>query len=181
MRAHLFTLVMIELEQKNIILLSRALSLLPIKLKNMQWSGPLNRDLLVFNSFVKALNRSYRNLCEMLTLSFFLNGLVVKDRDDYFEINDSLPYMADVNVALGLVCKHYLERIVEGQSAIEALASTEKAFPTCVSVKEDLETGFQFWTRLLEAVGILFKTNTISADTFNMFSNANEWLQNRKF
>lgn len=54
----------------------------------MQWSGPLNRDLLVFNSFVKALNRSYRNLCEMLTLSFFLNGLVVKDRDDYFEIND---------------------------------------------------------------------------------------------
>ncbi|CEG64051.1 hypothetical protein RMATCC62417_01095 [Rhizopus microsporus] len=170
-----------ELEQKNIILLSRALSLLPIKLKNMQWSGPLNRDLLVFNSFVKALNRSYRNLCEMLTLSFFLNGLVVKDREDYFEINDSLPYMADVNVALGLVCKHYLERIVEGQSPVEALASTEKAFPTCVSVKEDLETGFQFWTRLLEAVRVLFKTNTISADTFNMFSNANEWLQNRKF
>jgi hypothetical protein len=57
-------------------------------LKSAQWSGPLNRDLLAFNSFVKALNRSYRNLCEMLTLSFFLNGLVKKGRDDYYQITD---------------------------------------------------------------------------------------------
>ncbi|KAI9262056.1 temperature dependent protein affecting M2 dsRNA replication-domain-containing protein [Sporodiniella umbellata] len=77
-----------ESEQKNITILSRALSLLPISLKSALWSGPLYRDLLVFNGFVKALNRSYRNLYEMLTLSFFLNGLVTKERDDYFEIND---------------------------------------------------------------------------------------------
>lgn len=57
-------------------------------LQSSPWSGPLNRDLLVFNSFVKALNRSYRNLLEMLTLSFFLNGLVQKDRKDYYQIAD---------------------------------------------------------------------------------------------
>ncbi|KAG1062920.1 hypothetical protein G6F42_027308 [Rhizopus arrhizus] len=85
-----------ESQKKHIILLSRAFSLLPMDLKSTPWSGPLNRDLLVFNSFVKALNRSYRNLLEMLTLSFFLNGLVQKNRKDYYQIADSLPYLADL-------------------------------------------------------------------------------------
>ncbi|RCH91950.1 hypothetical protein CU098_001354, partial [Rhizopus stolonifer] len=168
-------------QKKHIILLSRAFSLLPMHLKSIPWSGPLNRDLLVFNSFVKALNRSYRNLCEMLTLSFFLNGLVKKDRDDYYSIADSLPYMADVNVALGLVCKHYLERITEGKSPLESLSLTEKAFPTCESVKSDLEQGFQFWNQLFEAVQTLFKTESIHSTTLDMFQGANQWLQKNRF
>ncbi|KAI8645014.1 temperature dependent protein affecting M2 dsRNA replication-domain-containing protein [Parasitella parasitica] len=145
------------------------------------WSGPLNRDLLVFNSFVKALNRSYRNLLEMLTLSFFLNGLVQKDRKDYYQIADSLPYLADVNVALGLVCKFYLERVVEGKSAAEALELTEKAFPTCNSVKSDLEKGFAFWSQLFTAIETLDKARSIEKSTFEMFLGANEWLQKVRF
>jgi len=50
------------------------------------WAGPLSRELLAFNSFIKALNRSLRNLCEMLTLSLFLNSDRRKDRGDYLEI-----------------------------------------------------------------------------------------------
>lgn len=170
-----------ESQKKHIILLSRALSLLPMELKSAQWTGPLNRDLLAFNGFAKALNRSYRNLLEMLTLSFFMNNLVKKDRDDYFDITDSLPFLADPNVALGLVCKYYLERIVEGQSAAEALASTEKAFPTCISVKSDLEKGFQFWDQLFQAIQTLQKAQSISSSTFDMFSGANAWLSKIKF
>ncbi|CAO3618472.1 unnamed protein product [Mucor hiemalis] len=170
-----------ESQKKHIILLSRALSLLPMNLKSAQWTGPLNRDLLAFNGFAKALNRSYRNLLEMLTLSFFLNGLVKKDRDDYYQITDSLPFLADSNVALGLVCKHYLERIVEGQSAVEALTSTEKAFPTCISVKADLEKGFQFWNQLFQSIQTLQKAQSISSTTFDMFSDANVWLCKNKF
>ncbi|KAG2214324.1 hypothetical protein INT47_000880 [Mucor saturninus] len=170
-----------ESQKKHIILLSRALSLLPMNLKSSPWTGPLNRDVLVFNSFVKALNRSYRNLCEMLTLSLFLNGLVKKERTDYFQITDSLPYLADPNVALGLVCKFYLERIVEGQSALEALSLTEKAFPTCISVKSDLETGFEFWNQLFQAVQTLLKAKSMTSTTFEMFAGANEWLNKSKF
>lgn len=89
--------------------------------------------------------------------------------------------MADVNVALGLVCKFYLERIVEGQSAVEALASTEKAFPTCNSVKSDLEKGFSFWNQLYTAIESLEKAKSIEKSTFEMFQGANEWLQKVKF
>jgi GTP1/Obg family GTP-binding protein len=89
--------------------------------------------------------------------------------------------LADVNVALGLVCKHYMERVVEGQSPTEALALTEKAFPTCISVKSDLEKGFRFWDQLFEAIQSLSKTQSINATTFEMFHNANTWLQKNKF
>ncbi|KAI8994545.1 temperature dependent protein affecting M2 dsRNA replication [Pilobolus umbonatus] len=152
-----------------------------MELKSAQWSGPLNRDLLSFNSFVKALNRSYRNLCEMLTLSFFLNGLVKKERTDYFDIAESLPYSFDNNVALGLVCKFYLEMVVEGNSPLQALQLTEKTFPVCKSVKKDLENGFRFWSNLVEAVHTLYKAKSIKKDTLTMFIHANDWLESIKF
>lgn len=84
-------------------------------------------------------------------------------------------------MALGLVCKHYLERVVEGLSPTEALASTEKAFPTCACVKSDLEKGFRFWDQLLQAVQSLSKTQSINTATFEMFHGANTWLQKNKF
>lgn len=93
----------------------------------------------------------------------------------------SLPYLADPNVALGLVCKYYLERKVEGHSGLDALAMTEKAFPTCVSVKNDLEMGFEFWRQLFQAVQVLEKTQSITSSTFDMFNSANQWLEQNKF
>ena len=89
--------------------------------------------------------------------------------------------MADVNVALGLVCKHYLERIVEGKSPQEALSLTEKAFPTCVSVKSDLEKGIQFWNQLYQGIQVLSKAESIHSSTFDMFRNTDQWLQKNIF
>lgn len=93
----------------------------------------------------------------------------------------SLPYLTDHNVALGLVCKHYLERVVEGQTPLEALTSTEKAFPPCVSVKGDLEKGFRFWKQLIVATESLIKEDSITSATFDMFKDANAWLEKIKF
>lgn len=80
-------------------------------------------------------------------------------------------------MALGLVCKHYLERVVEGQTPSEALNSTEKAFPTCVSVKQDLQRGFKFWKQVVAATGLLVKEEAITSDTFEMFKGANTWIE----
>lgn len=93
----------------------------------------------------------------------------------------SLPYLADTNVALGLVAKYYLEGIVEGKSAADALQLTEKAFPTCVSVKSDLEKGYQFWNALYQAIQALAKAQSISSTTLEMFSDANDWFTKNKF
>ncbi|OAD78751.1 hypothetical protein PHYBLDRAFT_157638 [Phycomyces blakesleeanus NRRL 1555(-)] len=168
-----------EKEQCHIRLISRALSLLPMELKSAPWSGPFNRDLLVFNSFVKALDRSYRNLCEMLTLSLFLNNGVVKEQKDYFEIADSLPYMSDANVTLGLVTKHYLEQIVTGRDPASATQSAEKTFLSCTALAADLRRGLLFWDALVKGTKVLKDAGSLSNESYQAFYQANQWLQNK--
>jgi hypothetical protein len=87
--------------------------------------------------------------------------------------------MSDVNVALGLVAQHYLESRASGQSAQDALLSTEKSFPTCVSVKSDLERGFQFWNNLMEAVQLLSDAGAMDKSVLPMFIDADQWLQEK--
>lgn len=91
--------------------------------------------------------------------------------------------MSDVNVALGLVAKHFLEQTVasNGSTTTEAaLSSTESTFPTCVSVKDDLEKGFRFWEALVMGLQPVRESGSISETTYAMFVEANEWLQQRK-
>ncbi|CAO3607556.1 unnamed protein product [Cunninghamella blakesleeana] len=164
--------------QQHITLFTRALSLLPMEFKNTPWSGPIHRDILVFNGFVRALTRSYRNLSEMLTLSFFLNDLVKKERDDYHDIVVSLPYLNDNNVALGIVANHYLKQVLDNNNDNEkAYLSTESHFPTCSNIKTDLQKGFEFWNGLMEGVKVLKDAKKLDDETYAMFTDANEWLQ----
>ncbi|CAO3649485.1 unnamed protein product [Cunninghamella echinulata] len=163
-------------QQQHITLFTRVLSLLPMEFKNTPWSGPIHRDILVFNGFVRALTRSYRNLSEMLTLSFFLNDLVKKERNDYHDIIISLPYLNDTNVALGIVANHYLKQVLENDTA-KALSSTESSFPTCSNLKSDLQKGVTFWNGLIAGVKVLKDAKKLDDDTYAMFVDANEWLQ----
>ncbi|CDH60807.1 xpg i-region protein [Lichtheimia corymbifera JMRC:FSU:9682] len=165
-----------ENDQRHIRLISRALSLLPMDIKPEAWKGPFDRDLLVFNSFIKALNKSYRNLCEMLVLSLFLNNLAEKERTDYFDIADSLPYASDVNVAMGLVTKQYLEHTLSSDAGV-AIQAVESAFPLCKSVKQDLEQAFKFWDGLVAGLNAVKDTESEAA---TIFLEANEWLQKRR-
>ncbi|CAG8748929.1 11916_t:CDS:2, partial [Racocetra persica] len=173
-------------EKRHILLISRTLSLVPAKFKATSWVGPLCREMLVFNSFVKALNRSLRNLCEMLTLSMFLNGDCEKDRQDYLDIALSLPFLYDANCGLGIIVKTYLESTItlskeskENDRNIksDALKKLEETFTAYINVKDDLENGLMFWDEVLIAVKSL--KGVISSDISNQFLNANTWLASR--
>ncbi|KAG9301630.1 hypothetical protein G9A89_016700 [Geosiphon pyriformis] len=184
------TTVRNEEEKKHILLISRTLSLLSAKYKGIPWVAPLSRELLVFNSFIKALNRSLRNLCEMLTLSTFLNGDCWKERGDYLDIALSLPFLQDVNTGLGIIVKTYLEHIitssvdndnkVSSAHITDAQNKLEEIFTPCIDVKEDLRNGFLFWDEVVVAVQSLKTTGSISADLASQFLNANQWLSSRR-
>ncbi|CAO3594271.1 unnamed protein product [Absidia cylindrospora] len=165
-----------EKEQQHIRLFARTMSLLPMNFKSTSWSGPFDRDLLIFNGFTKALNRSYRNLSEMLTLSFFMNDLVQKERTDYYDIADSLPFLTDTNVALGIVAQYYLEQSLSSDNNT-ALASTETAFTTCTSIRSDLKKGADFWGGLMAGMHVLKEAGKITDEIYSMFTGANQWLQ----
>nr|CAG8450832.1 4779_t:CDS:10 [Entrophospora candida]CAG8586087.1 6687_t:CDS:10 [Entrophospora candida] len=159
--------------------------------KGKSWNGPLNRELLAFNSFLKTLNRSLRNLCEMLTLSMFLNGDCLKERNDYLDIALSLPFLFDVNTGLGIVAKTYLENIISSSKENEdksessskiasSIKKLEETFTSCVDVKSDLLNGFSFWDQIIVAINSLKANGTISDDLSTQFLKANEWLSTKR-
>ncbi|CAG8474579.1 15153_t:CDS:10 [Funneliformis caledonium] len=178
-------------EKRHILLLSRTLSLIPAKFKGVSWNGPLSRELLAFNSFVRALNRSLRNLCEMLTLSMFLNGDCVRDRQDLLEIALSLPFLYDANTGMGIIAKTYLETVIKlskdndskgstRSHVSEALKKLDETFTGCINVKVDLENGLAFWDEVMIAINSLKASGAISNETASQFINTNNWLSSRR-
>ncbi|CAI2168817.1 8627_t:CDS:10 [Funneliformis geosporum] len=156
-------------EKRHILLISRTLSLIPANFKGVSWNGPLSRELLAFNSFVRALNRSLRNLCEMLTLSMFLNGDCVKDRQDFLEISLSLPFLYDANTGLGIIAKTYLENVItlsKDNAISEALKKLDETFTGCINV--------------FIAINSLKASGAISNETASQFINTNNWLSSRR-
>lgn len=88
----------------------------------------------------------------------------------------SLPYASDVNVAMGLVTKQYLEHTLSSDAGV-AIQAVESAFPLCKSVKQDLEQAFKFWDGLVAGLNAVKDTESEAA---TMFLEANEWLQKRR-
>ena len=51
------------------------------------YSGPLNRQLLAFQSIVSEVRASLRDLIEMSLVSLFLEGHADRDRNDWMDIS----------------------------------------------------------------------------------------------
>lgn len=185
-------------EKAHQLLIMRVMSLVPMKFKSAQFSGPLARELLAFNSFVKSYNRTMRNLVEMVALGAFLCNDIRKSRDDYLNISLSLPFNSDVNTALGIVAKLYLDTVISlsaqaenkeapfGMSTLEsaseptesikesALGSIKDAFTACVDPVSDLGRGFRLWDALVAGVG---SVDELSKEQKQEFSDADAWLK----
>jgi hypothetical protein len=54
--------------------------------QSQQWTGPLSRELLVFNSFVRSLSRSLRHLFEAVCEHLLLRGDARRAREDFIDI-----------------------------------------------------------------------------------------------
>lgn len=59
-----------------------------------QWTGPLSRELLVFNSFVKSTTKALRQLLEALNVHILLSGDARRMRDDYLDMCISMCCLA---------------------------------------------------------------------------------------
>ena len=76
-----------------------------------QWSAPLSRELLVFNSFVRSLTRALRTLLEVVSLNMLLRSDARRARDDLLDITLSLPFQTEVNTGFGVLAKVYLDAL----------------------------------------------------------------------
>jgi len=68
-------------------LMVKVASLANIRHKGIGYTGPLSRELLGFNSIVRPMARSIRNLSEMVLVSLLLNGDAAKrERTDWHKL-----------------------------------------------------------------------------------------------
>jgi hypothetical protein len=145
----------------HLLLIMRCLSLLPMVFRNVPWSAPLSRELLLFAAFSKSLSRSLRSLVEAIASSLLLRGDGRRARDDYLDISLSLPFQNDANTGMGVVVKCFLEALLtfnggpvrageeENEDVKEAveqvLEMVEATFDNVKDVRNELRRAFRFW------------------------------------
>ncbi|ORX48366.1 hypothetical protein BCR36DRAFT_79758 [Piromyces finnis] len=175
--------------QEHINLISRVASLLHISFKSMVvWKGSLDLELLRFNSFMKAVNRSLRNLCEMLLLSMTMNENAGKS-DSNLEVLSTgikLPFLLDANTANGIITKSYLDSLTDiinitPEVIQKSTTSVENKFQEyCENVKGDIENTYKLWDSIIEAIKSLKSDGEITEEYAKEFFDANEWLKGKR-
>ncbi|EKD04566.1 viral life cycle-related protein [Trichosporon asahii var. asahii CBS 8904] len=186
-------------EQSNTLLIMRVLSAIPL---NFRWSGPLSRELLVFNSFVKSTTKALRHLLEAINVHILLSGDARRMRDDYLDMCISLPFQVDVNTGFGILAKTYLDAATfhygdtitaenaqtdeVKQAKKAALEFVDQAFTGVKAPTHEVERGFRFWDAIMVAIRTLNQeqgpnptvANTvIQPDVIEQFERADKWLE----
>ncbi|PLW11679.1 hypothetical protein PCANC_01164 [Puccinia coronata f. sp. avenae] len=186
--AHLGT----DEDKRNMLLVMRVLSIVPLSFKSMAWQGPLSRDLLTFNSFVRSLSKSMRLLVESIVLSMVLRNDTRRSREDGMEVSLSLPFQVEPNTGMGILFKGYADAIVCTKTEIEneenaeellmelkndIIAGAQDGFPMVRDVKAELNRGFRFWDAVMKIVRTLKDEKVINANLSDGFEKANDWLK----
>ncbi|SCZ90934.1 BZ3500_MvSof-1268-A1-R1_Chr1-3g02397 [Microbotryum saponariae] len=194
-----------EEDKRSMLLVMRVLSIVPLSNNALPWTGPLSRELLVFNSFIRATSRSMRLLLESILLNLMLRSDARRARHDYLDIAVSLPFQTDTNTGMGILFKAYGDAVChlaggvqvvtrsghgtqgedseEGKEVKEAKEQTlsllDDAFPNVKNVTSELQRGFRFWQMMMIAIRSLkqFPAGVvISPDLVNQFEQADAWL-----
>ncbi|KAL7419094.1 COP9 signalosome complex subunit 5 [Cryptotrichosporon argae] len=189
-------------ERRSCLLIMRVLSVVPLTFRPEQWSGPLSRELLVFNSFVRSTIKSLRYLLEAINVHLLLSGDARRSRDDHLDLCISLPFQQDVNTGFGILAKSYLDATIfhyddvitpadagspRAQEAKKAaLEFVEQAFTGVKGPTAEVERGFRFWDAVMVAVRTLDKEQGPSPSIANtvvqraileQFEAADAWLR----
>ncbi|KAB5594780.1 hypothetical protein CTheo_1759 [Ceratobasidium theobromae] len=179
-----------EEEKKSMLLIMRVLSIVPLACLPQPWSGPLSRELLVFNSFLRSLSRALRTLVETVALNMLLQQQARRPREDLLEIAVSLPFQQEVNTGFGILAKVYLDALVaihggpvksrddEGvQDAKDgAMELVEETFTGVKNPRAEVERGFRFWDAALMTIRNLSQDSSLPADLAESFEKAQAWL-----
>jgi hypothetical protein len=146
---------------KAILLLSRVMSLVPMKLKNDMWNADVDFDLAAFHSLVRILKRTLRQLVEASLASTLLKDLsrvkllpagfmcASPNKEDHLQSPAVLPAFMLPRACMGIVGRHFLD--YTGEPANFAKDITTR-FPCCVQALDDLKIAFQFWDDLRRCV-----------------------------
>ncbi|GAB7354163.1 hypothetical protein MBLNU459_g4718t2 [Dothideomycetes sp. NU459] len=177
-----------EIDKRNTLLVSRVACLGRLQHKSIGFTGPLSRHLLGFKSMASAVRSSLRNLAEMSLCSMLVNAHVDRlvEPLQLLDVSLSLPFLRDVDCALGIAVKSYLDELAaQDQPTSAGARASVKAkgkgewFPHAVDFAGDLEKAFTLWDAVYAAV-VVAPNNVASAKDKKMWEEVNAWLADRR-
>lgn len=169
-------------------LLSKIACLGRFKHEPVGYVGPLDRSLLTFAWEITHLRQALRDLVEAVLCSMLLNGDASRDRDDWPELSQHLPFVADNGAGLGIAVKVYLDALndkadTDGpfDSLKEKVKSQAKPYNWFSKVEggtihKSLDTAL----KLFDAVYVAVQTGDKEVKDSATFKSANEWLAARR-
>lgn len=166
-------------------LLSKVACFGRLKHEPVGYVGPLDRSLLTFAWEITAIRQLLRDLCETIMTTMFLNGDVSRERDDWAELSQRLPFISDNGSSLGIAVKSYLDALNDKQDSSkefkEKVKSQEPPFDWFAkaengTIHKSLETAFRLFDAVLAAVKVGEKEVRDSAT----FVAADQWLSSRR-
>ena len=80
------TNMVIEIDRRNCMLVSRVACLGKLRHQAKRWSGPLSRHLLAYHSIISDVKESLRDLIEMCLVTMFLAGDADRERHDWMNL-----------------------------------------------------------------------------------------------
>ncbi|KAG0244913.1 hypothetical protein BGW41_005512 [Actinomortierella wolfii] len=166
-------------------LISRTCSILNGRFEGTKpWTGPLNRDLLVFNSMQRSLTKNLRSLSEAVVLETLLADEYNKEKVDYSNLGTNTPFAYESSTVLGILVQQYIEIVANAPSSTpdQAIQQLTKQLGSALtslfshSLKDELARAFEFWQVVAAAASSLGETGAISKDVAKEFADADAWL-----
>lgn len=177
-----------DTDKRNTLLVSRVACFAGLRHKTIGFTGPLSRHLLAYTSMVSAVRGNLRNVVEMSLFGLLANYHVDRSMalDQLAEISYSLPFLNDVDCALGIAVKSYLDELsAQGEPTSETSREAVKIkganewFPHAKDFQGDLQRAFALWDSVYAAVAAA-PDNLVSNRDKKIWEEADVWLSERK-
>ncbi|KAI1485243.1 nuclease-like protein [Biscogniauxia mediterranea] len=171
-----------EDEKASLLLISRCAILLKLRHQANGYTGPLSKNFLCFRSLSSSIREANRDVIEAIVASMFLHAQTKRERDDYLHIGQSLPFLADTDVALGIAVKTFLDDVHPNEPADQKAAKKAefpgKFVPFATNFFEDLDIACDFFNALHTGVKTL--TSEIPTADRGAWDKAATYLQLRR-
>lgn len=109
-----------------------------------EWTGDIDRELAAFNSLVKAVQRSLRNLLEAVVVDLAVQNGDKLAGKAFTSLSKNMAFAFEPSVAGGCLMKSFLQ----GAS----VSDLRESFPQIASIEGELLSLVDFWSRFCQAV-----------------------------
>lgn len=171
-----------EDDKASLLLVSRCALLLKLHHEANGYTGPLSKNFLHYHSLSSSIREANRDLLEGIVTSMLLEAEAKKERDDYLEISQQLPFLMDNDVGLGIAVKTWLDDVQLSEPAEVRQKKmdewTPKYVPFATNFGKDLQISFAFFDAL--HVGIKTLGDSQASIDQNVWARAAEYLQPRR-